>query len=176
MFSNGGVFYSGGIFDAGRWYPALTQFARDPALAAMAFQQCSRTWATGGGRPRGGWPVDRIACDGMAVGKVAGARSQGARGQCPEEWQRFEAIKERKKLQREANEKHEKKRCLRLKARCAFKPHPRGFLDELAGGQRGGVDNSAGELAMESAALLHLHDRRRRRAQRRMRHVGCTAC
>ena len=39
MSSDGGVFYGGGMFDAGRWYPARTQFARDPALAEMAFQR-----------------------------------------------------------------------------------------------------------------------------------------
>ena len=108
----------------------------------------------------------------MTVGKVAGARSRGARSRRPEEWQRFEAIKERKKLRREANEKQEKKRCLRLESRRAFQPHRRGFSDELAGGWRDGVDNSAGELAEESAALSHLHDRRRRLAQRHMPQPG----
>ena len=176
MFSDGGVFYGGGVFEAGRWYPGRTQFARDPALAAMAFQRCSRTWAGGRGGPRGGSPVGRIADGGMAVGKVAGACSQGARNCRPEEWQRLEAIKERKKLRREANEKHEKKRCLRLEARRAFQPHRRGFSGKLTGERRGGVDDSAGELATESAALSHLHDRRRRRAQRRMWHVGRIAC
>ena len=171
-----GVFCGGGVFDAGRWYPARTQFARDPALEAMAFQRCSRTWAAGGCGPRGGSPVGRIAGGGMAIGKVAGAQSRGARSRRPEEWQRLEAIKERKKLRREANEKHEKKRCLRLEARRAFQSHRRGFLDDLAGRRRGGVDDFAGELATESAALSHLHDRRRRRAQRRMWHVGRIAC
>ena len=52
----------------------------------------------------------------MAAGKVAGARSRGARSRRPEEWQRLEAINERKKLRRETNEKHEKKQCLRLEA------------------------------------------------------------
>ena len=112
----------------------------------------------------------------MTVGKVTGACSRGARSRRPEEWQRLEAIKERKKLRREANEKHEKKRCLRLEARRAFQPHRRAFSDELAGGLRGCVDDSTGELAAESAALSHLHDRRRRRAKRRMRHVGRIAC
>ena len=101
MFFDGGLFYSWGVFDAGRWYPGRTQFARYPALAAMAFQRCSRTWAAGGGGPRGGSPVDRIAGRGIAVSKVAGARSRGARSRRPEEWQRLEAIKEWKKLRRE---------------------------------------------------------------------------
>ena len=56
MFSDGGVFYGGGVFHAGRWYPARTQFARDPALAAIAFQRCSRTWAGGGGGLRADRP------------------------------------------------------------------------------------------------------------------------
>ena len=37
MFSDGGVFYGGGVFEAGKWYPARMLFARGPALAAMAF-------------------------------------------------------------------------------------------------------------------------------------------
>ena len=141
-----------------------TQFARDAAIAAMTFQRYSHTWSGGGGAPRGGSPVDLIAGGGMAVGSVAGARSRGARCRGPEEWQwlecqRLEAIKECKKLLREANEKHEKKRRFRLEARRAFQPHRRG-LYELAGRRRRaegrepaesgtgeiGADDSAGEL------------------------------
>jgi hypothetical protein len=73
-------------------------------------------------RAQGGSPVGRIAGGGMAFGKVAGARSRGTRSRRSEEWQRLEAIKERKTLRREANEKHEKKRCFRLEARRAFQP------------------------------------------------------
>ena len=39
---------------------------------------------------------------------VAAARSRGTLSRRPEEWQRGEAINERKKLVREANEEHEK--------------------------------------------------------------------
>ena len=61
-------------------------------------------------------PVGPIAGHSMAVGRrlceglVAGARSRGPRSRRAEEWQRREAINERKKLLREANEEHEKQR------------------------------------------------------------------
>ena len=55
------------------------------------------------------WPSAVGLCEGL----VAGARSRGPRSRRAEEWQRREAINERKKLLlllREANEEHEKQR------------------------------------------------------------------
>ncbi len=57
-------------------------------------------------------PVRHITGGGVAVslweGSVAGARSRGTLSRRPEEWQRGEAIIERKKLLHEANEESEK--------------------------------------------------------------------
>ena len=60
-------------------------------------------------------PIGRIAGGGMAVGLceglVAGVRSRGTRSRRPEEWQRREAINERKK-QRVATKRQAREQCV----------------------------------------------------------------
>ena len=47
---------------------------------------------------------------GLCEGLIAGPRSRGTLSRRPEEWQRSEAINERKELLLKANEEHEKQR------------------------------------------------------------------